>query len=244
MMKRLFLTIFLISAAYLSFAQSNNKASNQSKVVREQAGRPDIPGDLFIDLGFSLLMDKPEDMNTDWWGSKALNIYYQYPVSIGDSRFSFHPGIGVGTEKFAFNGRQTLAVDGDGNTVLANLDSTWSVNKSKLGLTYLDIPLEIRWRSNKYDARRGFHAALGVKGGLLLQSTMKTKYTANGDNQKAKLKRDFNVQSFRYGGYAKFGFGAFNLYYYYSISTLFESDKGPEGTEAFPMQFGISFALF
>lgn len=239
-MKKTFLTFLILATTILSYAQNNNKASNQSKVVKEQAGRPDIPGDLFVELGFSLLSDAPESMDMSWWGSKALNIYYQYPMNIGKSSFSFHPGIGIGTEKYAFDGYKTLDIDSDGNTEIASIDSSSSINKSKFGLLYLDIPLEIRWRSNKYDPRRGFNVAIGVKGGILLQSKTKVKYS----DITYKEKRDFNIQTFRYGAFGKFGFGSFNLYYYYSLSQMFESGKGPDETETFPMQVGISFALF
>lgn len=248
MMKKI-LVCALISLSISSlYAQKNDKA-DKKKIIREQAGRPDVPGDLMIDLGLNLLQDNEWDHGT--FGSKFFNVYYQYDFNIANSRFSFHPGLGIGTEKYDFDDKlvltDSIGTDNSHNTVFDTLSSVYpnsSFKKSKLALTYLDIPLELRWRSMKFDPQRSLKIAIGAKLGLKLDSHTKVKYTHLGRDKIVKTDQSFGVSKFRYGAYGKIGYGKIYGYYYYSLSQLFESGKGPGDTEAFPVQVGITFSLF
>jgi len=59
------------------------------------------------------------NMDMGFWGSKVLNIYYQYPFQLGNSGFSINPGIGVGTEKYDFKDPYTLGYVDAANDTLA-----------------------------------------------------------------------------------------------------------------------------
>lgn len=249
-MKKIFLTLAASIVAFsLCFAQKNS-AADKTKIIQEQAGRPDVPGDLFMETGFNILMDD-EVMNTKLWGSKIFNFYYQYGKNIGDSRFSIHPGIGIGTEKYAFNDTATLYSAVVQNKVvneLVRIDSLYpnasDFRKTKLATTYLDIPVEIRWRSLKYDPKRSLKIALGAKIGFMLDAHTKVKYDEAGEKKIRKQKADFGLNKVRYGVYGKVGYGNAYLFYYYSLTTLFDGSSGPQGTEAFPVMFGISLSVF
>lgn len=106
----------------------------QSAEKTKKYGRPDIPGTFLIDLGFNRLTEKPNELKYGFWGSRTMNVYYQYDMRIGKSKFSIHPGIGLGMERFKLlrstdititptdtitrtRTNPTLAFDGDGNTI-------------------------------------------------------------------------------------------------------------------------------
>ena len=97
-----FFSCFLFSS-FISKAQEatpkNNKANRTSKLIQEKAGRPDIPGDLMIELGFNWVQEHPEGIGFKTMSSRTFNAYYLYEMNIGESALSFHPGIGIGTEK-------------------------------------------------------------------------------------------------------------------------------------------------
>ena len=253
--KTIFLTLIFATMISLCHAQDsksgNNKSSHQSKLIHEQAGRPDVPGDLIIEIGFNSLMNSPDQMNMKLWGSKIFNTYYLYDVPIGDSHFSFHPGFGIGTEKYAFADDVTLGYTTNTNNnrevTIVGLDSLYSnasFSKSKLATTYIDIPMEIRWISRKYDPKRSLKITIGGKIGYLIDSHTKVKYSQGGETKKAKSKQDFELNDIRYGAYGKLGYGNFSLFYYQSISDLFKKDKGPYQTDTSPIMFGISLGLF
>ena len=229
----------------------NTKANRTSKLIQEKAGRPDIPGDLMVEFGFNWVQESsPIGFNTI--KSKTFNAYYLYEMNIGESAFSFHPGIGIGTEKYAFEQDLTLGYGFDslGNEEVqyVALDSIYGIGtsykKSQINPNYVDIPLEFRWRSRKYDARSSIKITVGGKVGFLFDSKTKVKYTEDGETKKTKQKEKFELSTFRYGVYGKVGYGGFSAFYYYSISDLFNKDKGPMGTTMYPMTFGLSLALF
>lgn len=216
-------------------------------------GKPDIPGTLLVDLGFNVLNNAPESMDTKLIGSKTFNLYYQYDINIGDSRFSFHPGIGVGIDKYHFDADVTLThlQDASGSYVtsidsLVNLFPNASgFNKSKLAATYLDIPVEFRFHTNPYDKSRSFKFGIGGRIGFKLNSHTKIKYTEDGNTVKFKNHQNFDMNTIRYGATARVGIGWFTLFYYHNMSDLFKSDKGPSlGTAITSYTVGLTIAGF
>jgi len=250
------LLIGLVILPFCSIAQEatpkNNRANRTSKLIQESAGRPDVPGDLLIEFGFSWVQEHPEGINFRTTGSRTFNAYYLYDMNIGESAFSFHPGIGIGTEKYKFEDNYTLGYGldtlGQREVQFVPLDSIYgfgtTYRKSQINPIYVDIPMEIRFRSRKYDSKRSFKIAVGGKVGFLIDSKTKVKYNNFGETKISKQKESFQLSSIRYGGYVRLGYGGFSLYTYYSLSDLFKTDEGPLNTTMYPITFGISLALF
>jgi hypothetical protein len=230
----------------------NNKATRTGKLIQEKAGRPDIPGDLMIEFGYNWVKDHTPGIGFNTLGSRTFNAYYLYEKNLGESAFSFHPGIGIGTEKYAFEQNLTLGygLDSIGNDEVqyVALDSIYGIGtsykKSQINANYFDIPIEFRWRSKKYDPKGSFKVTVGGKVGFLFGSKTKVKYAENGETKKTKQKETFELNAIRYGVYGKVGYGGFSAFYYYSLSDLFNKDKGPMRTTMYPMTFGLSLALF
>ncbi len=252
----LIILIALVFSSTIAFSQEgtpkNNKANRTSKLIQEKAGRPDIPGDLMVEFGFNWVQENPPGYGFKTMSSRTFNAYYLYEINIGESAFSFHPGIGIGTEKYAFDKNITLGYGldslGEREVQFVPLDSIFSsgtsFKKSQINTNYFDIPLELRWRSRKYDPKRSFKIALGGKVGFLLDSKTKIKYNSNGESKITKQKEKFELSSIRYGAYVRIGYGAISAFGYYSLSDLFNKDKGPMGTTMYPLTFGLSLALF
>ena len=230
----------------------NNKANRTSKLIQEKAGRPDIPGDLMIEFGYNWVQEHPPGIGFKTMASRTFNAYYLYDINIGESALSFHPGIGLGTAKYAFADNLTLGngIDDLGNDQVqfVPLDSIYgqgiSYKKSQINANYFDIPIEFRWRSRKYDPKRSFKITAGAKVGVLFDSKTKVKYREDGESKISKQKEGWELSKIRYGVYGKIGIGGFSVFYYYSLSDLFKKDKGPMATTMYPMTFGLSLALF
>ena len=241
-----------VNVAAQEATPKNNKANRTTKMIQETAGRPDIPGDLMIEFGFNWVQEHPEGINFKTTGSRTFNAYYLYEMNMGESAFSFHPGIGIGTEKYKFQDDYTLGYGldtlGQREVQFVPLDSIYGIGttykKSQINPIYIDIPVEIRWRSRKYDPKRSFKIALGGKVGFLIDNKTKVKYNNFSETKVSKQKESFQMNNLRYGGYVRLGYGGFSLYTYYSFSDLFKTDKGPMNTTMFPITFGASLALF
>jgi len=234
-MKKILIILFITSISSTLFAQEEGKSS-----------KPDIPGTLLIDLGFNFLNNAPESMDTKFFGSKTINLYYQYEFPIGESKFSFNPGIGIGVDKYSFDkpvgifnsAEEIITGTGDDQvttynhsvsieSLANNFPRASSFDKSSLSVTYLDVPLEFRFNTNPDDKSRSFKVGLGARIGLRLSSKAKVKYKEDGNTVRFKNKQNFDMNSLRYGASARVGIGWFNLFYYHNLSDLFKTAKGP-----------------
>jgi hypothetical protein len=220
------------------------------KKAREDEGRPDFPGDLLLDVGVSILNDRPGEMRQSIFRSRGVNIYYLYPIDLGDSKFSFHPGIGLGMDRYAFRDNNSLDTEiaTQGNVVnLVNAQDLFEnqviIRRSFLQTTYLDVPLEFRYYTGR--ERKGFFVAVGGLIGLRLDSKTRVLYEEAEENKVTKQKESFNLNPLRYGVITRLGIGGFNLFGFYNFAPIFRPDKGPEGTQNTNyFKVGLSFAIF
>ena len=156
----------------------------------------------------------------------------------GESNVSFSPGLGIGTHNM-FNSSFVRTPTSE-LTYFEYIPDSISYKKTKLNVTYLDIPIELRYKS-----KGEFRIAVGFKFGFLIHS--KTKYKGNDyieDNddlviyKKIKIR---NLEKNRYGFIGRIGYKWLNIYGYYQLSTLFVKDKGPE---MYPISIGITIIPF
>ena len=195
-----------------------------------------VPGTLLFEFGYNFLQDgTPENMNTDFLGSRTANIYYMYDFRVFGSKYiSINPGFGIGMDNYMFAKDVTLTRGaGDQLVVISSAEfesgintdsipSSFSIRKSKLNANYFDIPIEIRFRSKP--SKNSFRFAIGGKFGFLIDAKTKVKYRLDGDTYKSKSKSQLGLENFRYGLHGRVGFGSFNFFLYYALSELFEKN--------------------
>ncbi len=247
-------------------------AYSQSTEPTKKTKRPDIPGTFVVELGVNRLTEKPNEVKYGLWGSRTANVYYQYDMRILKSKFSFHPGIGLSMERFKFLSylqyypndtlrlsNPTLIFDDSGNTRFVdfghalydgdtlgqpNWANTLNTKKSMLTMTYIDVPLELRFSTKPDDPARSFKIAIGGRIGYLLNASTKVKYKENGELKKLQNHQAFNLNRLRYGASMKVFIGNFALFGYYNLTPLFESNKGPSRTDAQTYTVGIALHSF
>lgn len=247
-MRLLFFICFFSFSINLAHSNGNNGRPKNTMQAPQQA-RPNLPGDLIIDIGASLFKSAPDTMAVAPFRSRAANIYYLYRIRLGNSNFSFHPGFGMGFENYMFKDDDvTLITNGD-ETEISDLQNLLhepeSVRKSKLNVNYFDVPLELRFSSNKNDPNKGMIIIVGGRIGILFDSKTKIKYEIDDKSKIFKSKEDFSLNRIRYGIHGRLGVGNFSVFYYQNLSNFFKQDKGPAGTnDTQTYMAGLSFALF
>jgi len=225
--KILVFTLSFITVSLSLLAQ--DATTTTPTVAKSSHARPNIPGTFVLELGLNRIINPTDKFDIGFWGSRAMNIYYQYDMRILKSKFSFHPGIGFGLERYKF--KNSYAVAYDNSNVLSmqsakDLDFS-NLKKSQLITNYLDIPLELRFSTNPEDPARSFKVSIGVRGGYLFNAHTKLKHKEDGVMIKEKENRDFSLNKFRYGVFAKIGGGNFSFFGYYNLSTLFKTGQSP-----------------
>jgi hypothetical protein len=230
-------------------------AFGQYETIKKTA-RPSIPGTFMVDLGVNQAIKAPSTWDQGWWGSRTVNVYYQYSMRFGRSKFSLNPGIGLSLERWKFvNGAtliDTVELDSypDGP---ASFDQVEQYNllspqriypsladKSMLVANYIEIPIDFRFDTKPEDIARSFNVALGGRIGYLYDSFRKVKFEDKGETIKDKYKSPLGLNRLRYGIYARIGFGGFTLFSFYNLSNMFEKGKGPLGADFNTITYGIS----
>ncbi len=238
MTKKLTFLILFVAISTAIFAQGNVSTTEKKK------GRPNIPGTFQIDFGYNLPTEKG-NFNTSPMRSTTVNFYYFHDMRIGKSKFTFHPGVGFGLDRYGFNNNRTLAYPATGDNVeMANIPFG-GVKKSKLITNYIDVPLELRFNTNPEDPNRSFKVSLGVKFGVLYDSFTKIKYRDDSETKKLINKQNYNLNPIRYGAIFRVGAGNISAFGYYNLSPLFKKGKGPSLNEDINnITVGVSLATF
>ncbi|MEP1097034.1 MAG: outer membrane beta-barrel protein, partial [Cyclobacteriaceae bacterium] len=179
--------------------------------------RPDIPGEVMIDIGFNSWSVTPDTLDRKGWASKSLGIYYakRYRIS---NKFSFLPGIGLGLEKMGFESGVTFQ---DSALFYTRVPYT-GITKNKIAFTYLDIPVELRFHPKGTEDGEGFFVSAGGMFGLKMGAHTKIKYDEGDGVKKLKETGKFNLESFRYGYQVRIGFKGVHLFYKKYLSNAFK----------------------
>jgi len=212
----------------------------------KKVARPDIPGSFVFDFGFNRARLIPPNFKQGFWGSRTVNLYYQYPLRIARTKFSFVPGIGLSLERFKLVNNYTFGpVNPDGSFPLVAANTLYpGIYKSMIVTNYFELPVGFRFDTHPEDIARSLSVSLGGRVGLLFDGFTKVKYKQDGETKTIKDKQNHGLNPFRYGVYGRFGIGGFNFFTFYNLSPLFEKAKGPDATLMTTFTVGISINGF
>jgi len=238
--------VLLITMSVLNTGWAQDKETGK---VKTSTPSPDFPGSVVLEYGLNYFYENSYEMRTNPWKSATINAYYTYPVQIKESRFSFNPGVGVGSEKFGFESSVSF-IDSANLTVmkpiaeLARFDTLMTFSQTQFVANYIDIPMEFRVHTRKNDHKRSWYLAVGGKIGFNFDAKTKIKYQEFGRSKTYKDKYNWNVNSFRYGALARIGLGPINAWFYVSGSKLFRGNRSENMENPAMWSFGLSLATF
>lgn len=246
-MKKSALLLVLLISALSAFSQTEGTATES----KPKAHNPNLPGLFLVDLGVNLSIGEPDSWNQGFWGSRTVNIYYQYPIRFGKSKFSFNPGLGLSLERWKFKDNFTLMDKPETGTQIEQYNLVdakelypKSANKSMFITNYFEIPIGFRFDTKPEDIARSINFEIGGRVGFLYDAFTKVRYNDKGEVVKIKNKFNHGLETVRYGAYARFGIGSFTFFGFYNLSDMFQKNKGPEGTGMNTMTVGIGINGF
>lgn len=196
--------------------------------------------DMFmVQYNYEGLLNFPDSIKLSPW-SRGVGISLMYDHFLAESD---NLSIGIGLAFFSHNyytqSDIVATVDTAGNPISefvpfgANI-----VNKHKIVRNYLDIPFEVRYRTNPNEKGHSWKIALGAKLGYRTNIYSKTIDT---DDRKYKNFIYPHVSRSRYGLTGRIGYGKVSVNGYYSLSNLFFEGRGAEIT---PISIGVTLTLF
>lgn len=222
-MRKIIILCFLVFSGINTIAQSTDNLYEK-------------PFNIGLDMFNTFWMDLPEGMS-----QKGLNIGYSvygmYNYRFNTSQYSFAGGVGISIYNLASN---SLIDDVRAEIItITPIPENVSYDRSKLSFSYLDIPIELRYKSEK-----SFRLAFGFRVGFRLDNHFTYKGNRLDGSEVAvtvKEKDVSNVEKIAVGTTFRIGYKWINLNVYYSLTNIFEVEKGPEFK---PFSIGISFMPF
>ncbi len=225
-MKKYGLFMVLNCCALLSFAQEQ---------PADAAGKKLVPKDvhIIIDVMSDNWLNSPDSIKNKVLKSRGVNVYAMYDIPVGSSGFSFAAGAGINSYNVSNNAAVSYISDSMNKVTTAFGPLSGSYKNNKLSVSYLDIPIELRYKTPADRSGGCFKFALEGKAGYLFNSHTKYVTTAS----RTKTYDIINLTQYRYGVGLRIGYEWFALTGFYSLSPLFEKDKGPG---VIPFSVGIS----
>jgi len=230
-MKKIVFTIITCLAFIELFAQVDSSVQVRPVKKIDLTNRP---GDHFmIQLSSDHWTGMPDSIGSHQSGfSKGLNIYLMTDKPFkGNPKFSVGLGIGVGSSNISFKKMNVDVKSTSAKLPFTALDSTNHFKKYKVSMSYLEVPVELRFSSNP--AGGGWKIAIGGKVGTLINLHTKGKTlqdkndrTINSYTAKENSKRYFTGT--RLMGTARIGYGIFSIFGAYQINNILKTGFGPD----------------
>ncbi|RZJ29782.1 MAG: PorT family protein [Flavobacterium sp.] len=237
-MRHFLLFCFLI-AAFPSFAQDSLAVKSDAKIPDFNALDSLYREDQFY-LGFTynILQHRPEGLKQNKFSSGfSFGVLRDMPFN--KSR-TWAVAVGLGYSINNFN--QNLQITESGGINQYNLiASDIAYDKNKLIIHYIDVPIEIRWRTSTPQSHKFWRVYTGVK--LSYMVFNRYKY-ANGDDKFSSSNND-DLNKIQYGLYLATGYNTWNLNVYYGLSPLFKSDAKLNGNsiDMHTLNVGLMFYI-
>lgn len=162
----------------------------------------------------------------------------QKNMPIWGHRVQLFTGIGLDWNSYAFRNDITLRTDT--SYVAATMDSI-HYRADKLKTTFVRVPLMLEFNTNNEDEDKSFHLAGGMTFGYnIFDNRLKQKFEDDGSRRKRVIKDDYLINPVRMNLSARVGYGNFNMHADYSLTSLFEKNKGPN---LYPFSAGVGFSF-
>ncbi len=226
----------LIGILVLSTVGRAQEETISEKLVPKKTAKPSRDFVMF-QLTYNNWNGTPDSVNVTGIG-RGFNGYICYDFPIKASNFSFAAGLGISTNSIYFKDQKVIMNTSATAIAFQDIDASMTnlYKRNKLTTTYLEAPFELRYFGNKENRNKGFKVALGMRVGLLMGTSAKTRHTIAGPAIVEKVNTTRYVQNWRFAPTARIGWGNFSLYGSYNISQLFNAGQGPE---VFPYALGI-----
>lgn len=197
------------------------------------------------DISTLFMQGAPAGYQQEGW-SNGHSLSFMKDILLGKSKFSIAVGLGYTSNNFKSNMR--LLVDentGVASFVLLNSDSI-SYNRNKVNAKYVEVPVELRFRSKPDKNGRYLKTYLGVKGGVRISS-----YSLfENDHGQVRYYHPSEVNRWSASTYLRLGYGTVSLYGFYSLLPLFDYQAANNipaeqvnANDMIPMGIGLSISL-
>lgn len=182
---------------------------------------------------------------------KAPKGYSQYSVPVGITvgflrdfpvNKARNKAIAIGLGYSYSNTKHNFVVQETAGKPDYSIISKSEFDKNKMVLHYLEMPLELRWRTSDSISHQFWRIYTGVKLSYLVSG--KTQYYPSGGAD-VKITNDASMNKLMGGVYIAAGYNTWNFYAYYGFTPLYDNVYMDTGTKInmHPIKLGLMFYI-
>lgn len=240
LMKKFFSLSVCTLLAIVAFSQDTTSVPKKKKPIDLSNRANDH---FLLQLGSTKWAGIPDTINTKGL-SKSINAYFMFDFPFkSNPKLSMALGLGIGSDHILFSKTFVAIKENAASIHFTNQADTNHFKKTKLGTTYLEVPVEFRFSGDPLNGK-GIKAAFGVKVGALINAhTRNTKYETKANTiiydyvMKESSKRFFNKT--RIVAMARIGYANFSVFASYQLTPVFKDGAGPAVR---PFTFGLTLS--
>ncbi|MDU0370039.1 outer membrane beta-barrel protein [Hymenobacter endophyticus] len=224
-------------------AASDSIRNAQRQAKREEYQNRAVHSNFNIDLGLNALVDKGADANGVTpelrpIASRYVSLNWHYDIRLGEkgSVLYLRTGPELAFNNYMLDGNYQFT-NTNGVTTLSKAEAGRSLEKSKLAVTSINLPLMPMLNFQDKKGKNAFRIGAGGFVGYRLGSHTKLKYEQDGNTKKDKDRGSYNLEDFQYGVQGLVGIRGINLFAKYNLNDTFKNNRGPQ---AQTFSFGLS----
>jgi len=213
-MRLYFSSIVLLFMFSFAFAQDDAKELTEvDSLYREDQ--------IYVNITYNILQNRPEGVRrTKFSPGVAFGFLRDMPIN-KDRTWSVGLGLGFSTCVYE-NNLYIYDLNTVGTGITRNyepISADTYYDKNSISLSYIDIPLEIRWRTSTPNSHKFWRIYTGFKFSYLVRD----RYVFTNDVVTNVIKNNPDLNKFQYGCYVTAGWNSVNVYAYYSLNPIFKS---------------------
>lgn len=218
---------------FLSFSRSFSQLETVEKPVIDSLYRED---QFYLNISNNSVQNSPPGFNQNRFSPGiAVGFLRDMPIN---KRRNFSIALGFGYSISILN--QNIAITQGTSNLEYSVIANSSYDKNKLSIHYLDIPLEIRWRTSDAINTQFWRIYTGFK----FSYSIYNQYKLETSSQVLSLSNIPEINKIQVGCYLAAGYNTFNIYVYYGLNPIFKSAYiGDTAIKANYLNFGLQFYI-
>lgn len=194
----------------------------------------------YIGLTYNKLQNTPADLRQNKFSS-GISFGFLRDMPFNKSRtWAIATGIGyslnIFNDNLFINQPNTIPTSENSYSFISDL----SYSKNKMTLHYIDLPIELRWRTSTPESHRFWRIYAGFKFSYLIYDYY--KFVGSGEIIKVSGNDDFN--KLQYGVYISTGWNTWNFHAYYGLSPLFKNAQvNGQSIDMNTLNLGVMFYI-
>ena len=173
----------------------------------------------YIGLTYNKLQNTPKDLSQNKFSS-GISFGFLRDMPFNKSRtWAIAAGLGYSLNIFNDNLLINQPSVSPSAENIYSFDTDLIYSKNKMTLHYIDLPIELRWRTSTPDSHRFWRIYTGFKFSYLFYDQY--KFVGSGETIKVTGNEDYN--KLQYGVYIATGWNTWNFHAYYGLNPIFKN---------------------